>query len=143
MIVAKPVVTNKFWIIKDGEVKIGEMERSPTGVRVSVNAKQSEFRTISMAAERLNIAVDKTPVPKSKITLDMFAHLPVDGKIHNPVYDLQLKAPLYTKEAKSKCQYAAGWYKITQKADPEWVLCPKVILLQRYKWEGPFAEPQQ
>lgn len=138
MIIAKPVINDRFWIIKDGDVKIGEMQRAATGVKVVVGRTESVFRTVSLAEERLNLQVDKTPLKKTQATQDYFAGLPVDGEVHNPIYDLRLRVPLYTKDAKSKSQFAAGWYRIKQSSTYEWVLCPKLIMLQRYPWQGPF-----
>ena len=143
MIVAKPVVNDKFWIVKDGEVKIGEIKLSPAGVQVSVNSTRSEFRTVSLAAERLGINVKNDPVPETHVNLDFFEGLPVNALVFNPSFNLKYRVPVFTKEKDSKCFYAAGWYKIKSKKDFVWVLCPKLLKLQRYEWRGPFKDKNE
>jgi hypothetical protein len=52
--------------------------------------------------------------------------------------DVQRKLPLFTKSAKSKSLYCAGYYII--KFDKGWVksFCPKLITVERYETKGPF-----
>jgi len=142
MIVAKPVVNGQYWILKDGEVKVGEIQKQASGVRVSVNHRATTFKSLSLAEQRLSLQIDRTPLPAPEQTFDTLQGYPTVGEVHNPVYDIQRRIPLYTKEAKSKSQFAAGWYRVKQGADYEWMLCPKLILLQRYPWTGPYKESE-
>ena len=141
MIVAKPVVNGKYWILKDGEVKVGEIQKQASGVRVKVNSQATTFKTLSLAAQRLALQIDRTPLPSPTQTFDTLQGYPTVGEVYNPVYDIQRRIPLYTKEARSRSQFAAGWYRVQQGSEFEWMLCPKLILLQRYPWSGPFKEP--
>lgn len=139
MIIAKPVVDGKFWILKDGEFKVGELQKSPTGFRVSSPTLRDEFKTISMAEERLGMKVERAQKPPIPDTHSVQGY-PADTHVFNPVYDVKLRVPLFTKSESSKCWHAAGWYQIKQFADYEWVQCPKLIILQRYPFVGPFKE---
>lgn len=139
MIVAKPVVDGKFWILKDGEAKVGELQKSSTGFRFSAPTARDEFKTISMAEERLGMRVEKAPLPPPPETHSVSGY-PTNCQVFNPVYDVKLRVPLFTKSRESKCWHAAGWYQIKQFAEYEWVQCPKMIILQRYPFVGPFKE---
>jgi hypothetical protein len=57
---------------------------------------------------------------------------------YNTMLDVQRKLPLFTKSAKSKSLYCAGYYII--KFDKGWVksFCPKLITVERYETKGPF-----
>ena len=54
------------------------------------------------------------------------------------MYDVKRKLPLFTKSAKVKSLYCAGYYII--KFDKGWVksFCPKQITVERYETKGPF-----
>ena len=56
------------------------------------------------------------------------------------MWDVQLKLPLYTKKSKSKSFFAAGWYKIKLKNRWKTVYSPKLIILQRNEYQGPFKQ---
>ena len=63
---------------------------------------------------------------------------PTSVKPYNEMYDVQRKLPLFTKSAKSKSLYCAGYYIIH--FDKGWVksFCPKLITVERYETKGPF-----
>ena len=48
------------------------------------------------------------------------------------------KLPLYTKTNKSKSWFAAGWYRVKKGRNWSTMQGPKLILLQRYPYAGPF-----
>jgi hypothetical protein len=54
------------------------------------------------------------------------------------VLDVQRYLPIYTKGAKSKSFFCAGYYII--RFSNTWVraYCPKLITLNRYEYQGPF-----
>jgi hypothetical protein len=97
-----------------------------------------------MAAERIDIQFE----PVKKITaVQPVEHLvhgyPTTGKIHNPMWDIKMKLPVYTKTTKSKSWFAAGWYRV--KKGRSWTVTqdPKLIVLQRYAYAGPFYNQEQ
>lgn len=140
--IAKPVVKGKFWIIKDGDVKVGEVEKEKSGFKVKLKDSTTNIKTLSMIRERIGVEFEAAPELKQKNDFEVSGY-PTDTKPFNPVFDIHKKLPLYLKDEKSKCWYGAGWYQITQKDRSEWVFCPKLIILQRYAYCGPFKEPQQ
>ena len=53
-------------------------------------------------------------------------------------FNVKNKLPLFTKSRKSKSLYCAGFYCI--EFEKGWVksFCPKLITLERYRYQGPF-----
>jgi len=54
-----------------------------------------------------------------------------------------MRVPLFTKQAKSKSWFAAGWYAVRQHRSWRVVRNPKLIVLQRYQYNGPFHNKEQ
>jgi hypothetical protein len=59
------------------------------------------------------------------------------------MWDIKMKLPVYTKTTKSKSWFAAGWYRV--KKGRSWTVSqdPKLIVLQRYAYAGPFYNQEQ
>ena len=142
-LIAKPVIDKQFWILQDGNQKVGNIEACAGGYQVKINNQIAQFKTIRMAAQRVNIQFEtknKSVVdPSSK---NLVHGYPAAGKIHNPIWDVKMKLPIYTKTKKSKSWFAAGWYQV--KKGRSWTVTqdPKLIVLQRYPFAGPFASQE-
>ena len=67
---------------------------------------------------------------------------PVSGCVYDPMWDVRQQLPVYTKTTKSKSWFAAGWYNVRRGRQWRSVLAPKLILLQRYPYQGPFYTQQ-
>jgi len=59
-------------------------------------------------------------------------------RAYNPMWDVKHRLPLFTKEKKSKSWFAAGWYAVRQHRSWKVVRNPKLIVLERYQYQGPF-----
>jgi len=139
MIKAKPIVKNKFWILRDGNRKVGEVNAIQGGFSLTVNNKEARFKTLTTLKNRAGIEFDdsiKVVTTKKKLT-DVHGYA-TSGTVFNAVWDVRLKLPLYTKKEKSKSYFAAGWYKIKLKNRWKTVFCPKLIILERNEYLGPF-----
>jgi hypothetical protein len=143
-LVAKPVIDKQFWILQDGDQKVGNIEACAGGYQVKIQNQTSQFKTIRMAAERINIQFE----PVKKITVvkpvkNLVHGYPTVGRIYNPMWDIKMKLPVYTKTAKSKSWFAAGWYRV--KKGRSWTVTqdPKLIVLQRYAYAGPFYTQEE
>jgi hypothetical protein len=138
-LVAKPVIDKQFWILQDGNQKVGNIEACAGGYQVKLHNQVAQFKTIRLAAQRVNIQFETAPTRVTNKNVANSVHgYPVQGKIHNPMWDIKLKIPIYTKTNKSKSWFAAGWYQI--KKGRAWTVThdPKMIVLQRYPYAGPF-----
>lgn len=143
-LIAKPVIDKQFWILQDGNQKVGNIEACAGGYQVKIRNQVAQFKTIKMAAQRVNIAFEpaaKSSKPKS--TVDQVHGYPVKGRVYNPMWNVTQQLPVYTKTAKSKSWFAAGWYRVQRGRNRSVVLSPKLIMLQRYAYAGPFHSESQ
>ena len=115
MIIAKPVVDKKFWILQKDNEKVGNIEATNNGFQVTINNQVHEFKTIRMAAQRANIQFE-TQIKPSKPDTHMVHGYPSASRVFNPVWNVQQQLPLYTKTKKSKSWFAAGWYQLDRKS---------------------------
>ena len=135
-LIAKPVVKNQFWIVTDGEKKVGNVIAEGSGFDVKLNGSVAHFKNTSAIKKQTRIefeSINKKTKPDTT-----FTEYPTTSKVYNSVFDIKRKIHLYTKTPKSKCYYAAGYYILYQGSEPVVTFCPKYIFVQRYKYEGPF-----
>lgn len=142
MILAKPVIANRYWILrKDGE-KIGAVEAIDGGYTVRIRNQVQQYKTIPMVRKTNGIEF----VPPEKSTR------PAPGRVHgyetgcrayNAMWNLKYRLPLFTKTNKSKSWFAAGWYAVKQHRHWRVERNPKLIVLERYQFRGPFHTEEQ
>jgi hypothetical protein len=142
MIIAKPVVPDQYWILKKDDHKIGNIQAGPDGYTVKILDQIGSVKTIPMLRDIANIKFEAeekiTPAKEDQV------HGYVTGcKTFNGMWNVQLKLPLFTKEEKSKSWYAAGWYAVKQHRAWKLVRNPKLIALERYKYQGPFYTKEE
>ena len=141
--IAKPVVKNKFWVVEDHGQKIATIQARDDGGFVYVHDEQREyFPNVKNIKQKYDIKfsnLERSKKDNSKTVYDY----PVTGKTFNQVWDVQRRLPIYSKTAKSKSLYCAGYYLI--KINSVWTeaFCPKNITLNRYAFIGPFQTKQQ
>ena len=139
MLVAKPVIDKQFWILQENNRKVGNVEACAGGYQVKINNQIAQFKTIRMAAQRANIEFEPAvKLSKPKATMDQVHGYPVSGRVYNPMWDVAQQLPVYTKTAKSKSWFAAGWYRVRRGRTWTTTLAPKLIVLQRYAYQGPY-----
>ena len=142
-LLAKSIVKNKCWIVEDGGIKIGTIMTNPEGVVYQHEQKREQFASLKLLSDRYNIIVEKAPqkkVPSEEYTVYDF---PCKNKPHNVLWDIKHKLPIFTKSAKSKSFFSAGYYII--KFNNGWVesYCPKLITLNRYPYAGPYDSQEE
>jgi hypothetical protein len=137
-IVAKPVIDKQFWILQDGNRKVGNVEACAGGYQVKINNQTAQFKTIRMLQQRVDIEFEHAPRVSRPRTDHTVYRYPTEHRAYNGIWNVPSKLPLYTKTAKSKSWYAAGWYTVKQGRRWETVQSPKLIVLQRYPYHGPF-----
>ena len=144
-IVAKPIVDKQFWILQEDDRKIGNVEACPGGYQVKINNQViAQYKTIKMVERNINIQFEPAiKVEKRKEPVHLVHGYPAAGRVFNPMWDVPQKVPVYTKTRKSKSWHAAGWY--TVKKGRHWTAMqdPKLILLQRYPYTGPFKTKEE
>ena len=97
MIVAKPVIDNQYWILKQNNQKIGNIEASADGYVVKIQNQISNYKTMPMVREVIDITFE----PPETVTAppnDSVHGYKTGCKTHNGLWNVQLKLPLFTKE---------------------------------------------
>jgi hypothetical protein len=142
MIVAKPVVKDQYWILKEDNKKIGELESA--GGELVVKLKDpARFKTFKMNGRVMPSIEFEPPIPRTESEKNFVHGYEVKGAVYNPVWDVKQRLPLFTREDKSKSWFAAGWYLVRQHRNWRAVQHPKLITLQRYAYQGPYHTREQ
>jgi len=136
---AKSVVKDKFWILQQNNIKIGQVKaKSATNIEVIIHGNTMS-RFTSLADMKASGLFEFTELPKPKASISEDVHgFPADGLAYNAVWNVKYKLPLYTQTDDSKSWFAAGFYKVN--IGGTWIVqyCPKLITLQRNEFDGPF-----
>jgi hypothetical protein len=138
-LIAKPVIDRKYWILQENNQKVGNVEACDGGYQVRINNQVAQFKTIKMVEQRVHVQFEPgIKLVKSRPETNLVHGYPVAGRVYNPMWDVPKKLPIYTKTKKSKSWFAAGWYQVKKGRNWTVVQGPKLILLQRYPYSGPF-----
>lgn len=136
-LIAKPIVKGEYWVVTDGDKKVGNVIANNSGFDVKLNGSSKHFKTTGDVRKKTKIEFQTIKTNKTKIELPFATH-PTPSKIYNSLFDVKRKIHLFTKTLKSKCYHAAGYYVINQTGQNEVIFCPKYIFIQRYPYIGPF-----
>lgn len=137
MILAKPIVDKEYWILKQDDQKIGNIQAGPDGYQITIKNKTSSYKTIPMLRRWENIEF-VPPEKKSKPSVTQVHGYDTGCRAWNAMWNVQMKLPLFTKSSKSKSWFAAGWYAVKQHRSWKAIHNPKLIVLERYQYQGPF-----
>jgi hypothetical protein len=136
-LVAKQIVKDQYWVITDGEKKVGNVQANSAGYEVMLNGSTLQFNNTSDLKKKTKIRFEPLKSNKTKVQMPL-PEYPTTAKTYNSVFDVKRRLHLYTKTKKSKCYHAAGWFIIEQNGDKSIDFCPKYIFIQRYPYQGPF-----
>jgi hypothetical protein len=142
MIEAKSI-SDKFWILKDSNGKIGEVNLSDNGYIVNINGNHSIFKSLETLKIETGIKFNHSVSP---IPIDNESTLygyPCNGERHNEVWNLKLKLPLFTKREDSKSWFVAGYFLLKIKNKWRTILSPKLLIMERNEFKGPFKTMEE
>ena len=143
-IIAKPIVKDQFYILTQDDKKVGNIEATGDGFAVRINNQVMPFKTIAMIRKQVDIEVPAVGnKPNKEPASYQVQGYPSGSRVYNPIWDVQHKLPLYTKNKKSRSWYAAGWYQVKQRRTWTIEQSPKLITLQRYQYQGPFHTKEE
>ena len=143
MIKAK-AVSEDFWILKDGSIKVGEISNVENyGTVLKLKGHHRMYNNIDSLKEKTNIVFDNSVNDYTEHDKKDIHGYPFIGDVFNAMWDLQLNLPLYTKSEDSKSMFAAGWYMVKIRNKWKSILCPKLIILQRNEYTGPYKNNPQ
>jgi hypothetical protein len=141
MLTAKNIVNDKFWIVEQDGSPVATIQSSPDGVVLVQNQRREKFPSISVLKQKHNIIFNYTK-PASKISAPgeqrTIYGFPTATPAYNILFDVQLQLPVYTQDPSSKCYFCAGYYLVKEKSGWELEFNPKLIMLNRYEFLGPF-----
>lgn len=141
-LIAKPVIANQYWILKQNDQKVGNIQASADGYVVKIQNEVSSYKTIPMVRRKTNIEFE--PAEKiSKPVTNQVHGFSTGCRAYNGMWNVQMKLPLFTKTTKSKSWFAAGWYLVKQHKNWRVSHNPKLIVLERYPYQGPFHSEEQ
>ena len=136
-LVAKPIIDKQFWILKQDNQKVGNIQASADGYQVTLRNQVVSYKTLPALKRRANIEFETATAPR-KAANDQVHGFDTGCRAHNGMWNVQMRVPLFTKQAKSKSWFAAGWYTVKQHRAWRVVHNPKLIVLQRYEYHGPY-----
>jgi hypothetical protein len=143
MILAKPVVPDQYWILRDQDHKIGNIEIDGGEYVVSINGCQSRFKNLTSLANSIRVDFESVPAKIEQPLKNEVYGYPTMGPAYNAIFNVQYQLPLWTSEPNSRSWLTAGWYRVQQHRQWHIMQCPKLILLQRYKYQGPFYTAEE
>jgi len=144
-LVAKPVIDKQFWILQEDNNKVGNIEACAGGYQVKINNQiVAQYKTIKLVERNINVTFEPAvKIEKKKLIPNSVHGFLTAGRVYNPMWDVPQKLPVYTKSKKSRSWYAAGWYTVRKGRHWATMLNPKLIVLQRYPYKGPFHTPEE
>ena len=141
------MINKQYWILQENDRKVGNVEACAGGYQIKINNQViAQFKTIKMVEQRANIRFEPPMIvtaPRKKSSTQLVHGYTTAGRAYNPVWDIKMKLPIYTKTSKSKSWFAAGWYQV--KKGRSWAVMqdPKLIVLQRYAYHGPYHTKEE
>jgi hypothetical protein len=139
-IVSKPIIPNKEFIIKTEQGKIGSIAKNKKGYLFLQKGRTVSFKDIREVKQQFgfNPFENSAMLGQAVESSPSIYNYPCSSKPHSPIFNVKKRLPIFSKSAKSKSQYCAGYYIIKFKKG--WVrsFCPKLITLERYPYYGPF-----
>jgi hypothetical protein len=142
MLTAKNIVTDKFWIVEQDGSPVATIQTAPDGVVLVRDQQREKFPSISVLKQKYNIIFNYSR-PAIKLSAAQAQQkiygFPTATSAYNILYDVKLQLPVYTQEPDSKCYFCAGYYIINTKTGWELEFNPKLIMLNRYDFQGPFV----
>ena len=138
-LIAKPIIKNQYWVVTDGDKKVGNVIQEGSEYKVKLNDTIELYDSTKAIEKSKHIEFEKIQKVKTQDKIPPFAVYPTtSNRIYNSYYDVKRKLHIFTKTPKSKCYHVAGWFSIRQNEGFVNIFCPKYIFIQRYEYKGPF-----
>lgn len=133
------MLSEKFWIIESNGEKIGTIQAIDDGGYTLVkNQVRKKYSTINALGDENNIVFAGRVKAKESRKVNPVFNFPTSGKPHNVIWNVKHKFAAYTKSKSSKCLYCAGYFAIKMNGLWKVEFCPKLIMVNRYLFIGPF-----
>ena len=134
---AKPIVKDQYWILTDGQKKVGNVIANGSGYEVLINGNVLQFNNSNELKKNTKISFQPMKSNKTKVEMP-YPEYPTTKTTFNNFFDVKRKLHIFTKTKKSKCYHVAGWFTVDLNGQNQVIFCPKYIFIQRYPYNGPF-----
>lgn len=138
---AKPLVSNQFWILMQNGEKVGVLNKIKSKYIISTKGEvRAEFPSKKKLLDNIPIKFIIKGKDSNKIKSNSVHGFPINTKkYYSSVFDVTRALPMFTKKDSSTCWFGAGYY-ILFFDKIGWTIgfCPKIITLDRYAFKGPF-----
>lgn len=144
MIEAKPVIQDRYWILRKDDRKVGNIQAQDSGYQVTLMGHQVVVPDLKVLTDAL--AIDFRGMPQVAANTEPRSDVhgyATTAPAYNAMWNVQHQLPLWTRDANSRSWMTAGWYAVRQHRRWRIINCPKLILLQRYEYRGPFQTAEQ
>ena len=139
MIKAKPVIQDQYWILRDQDGKVGNIQADTTGYSVCINNTQTHVESLDHIRNQFGVDFEMIVARSNDSTTDNTVYgYPTTNTPFNVMWDVRRQIPIWTREKNSRSLMAAGWFRVRQGTTWRLIMCPKVIILDRYQYQGPF-----
>jgi len=132
------VIPNQYWILKQDDRKVGNIEAGPDGFQLRLNNSVQQFKTLSTIKQQVHISFEPVIERTQPTVTNQVNGYHTTSFPYNAIFDVKHQVPLWTRDERSKSWYAAGWYKVKKGRSWSVAECPKLITLERYSYQGPF-----
>ena len=136
-LVAKPIIKDQYWVVTDGDKKVGNVQANSAGYEVILNGSTLQFNNTTDIKKNTQISFQPMKSNKTKIEMP-YPEYPTTSKTYNNIFDVKRKLHVFTKSLKSKCYHVAGWFTVNQNGTNQIIFCTKYIYIQRYTYNGTF-----
>jgi hypothetical protein len=142
---AKPIIDDKFWVLEDSDGKrVGTVAKRKSGITFKVFDKSEQFSNWADLSKEHSVSISrKGKLSKPETQTNEIYGYPTAHVPHNAIWNVELHLGLYTKNNKSNCFWAAGYFLVKQDDTWEKQFCPKQIVIQRYPFKGPFKTKEE
>lgn len=138
----KTLIPNKSWILKEGDRKLGTVNKEKKGFNFFVKGRKIFIKKQELG-QKLGVDLPENQIISPPQVNNLIYNFPCASRPYSPVYNIKKRLPIYSKSNKSKSLYCAGYYIIQFRKG--WVksFCPKLITLDRYPFHGPFKTEEE
>jgi len=136
-LVAKPIIDKQFWILKQDNQKVGNIQARPEGYQVTLHDQVISYKTLPALKRQANVEFESVKTI-TKPAAGLVHGYSTGCRAYNGMWNVQMRLPLFTKQPRSKSWFAAGWYSIKLHRTWKVVHNPKLILCERYEYHGPY-----
>ena len=143
----KIVVDGKMWKLESDNEETGTIKYLNDTYYVSFNEgnqikldKESLYEDYGIDIEA---AIYEEMIDNSNRFVSQFYDLPIESEPFNEMYDVKRKLPLYSKNKKSQAIHCAGYYIVQYENGWKACWCPKLIILDRYDFDGPYKTEEE